>query len=151
MDAISFSGYGFDVTDFDLSVLTDSERQLFQELMESEYIIDTADELSADSIYDDITIATPCNTDDFQMFIYIPDQTVVGVDPKRIKFYSYHDADRRLTGYFNTFMHDLDSMENPHPDQHHTDIFLSMVHKLGAQIDAGDKPLSDWRSYSDYC
>lgn len=151
MEDLSFSGYGFDITDFDRTVLTPAEHQLFDQLINSDSIIDAADELRDHSIYDDIAVGTPSNTEDFELFIYIPDQTVVGINAKPIKCYTYHEANQRLIRYFNTFMHDLNSMEHAHPDKHHTDVFLSMLHKLSAQIDNDDQSLPDWRSYNDYC
>ena len=148
MEDISLSGYGFDVTDFNLSVLTPAENQLFDQLINSDNIIDAANELSYQSIYTDITIGTPCNTNKFKLFIYLPDQTVVGIIAKTIKFYTYHDANRRLTSYFKIFMHHLDSMEHPHPDNHHADVLLNVIYKLSAQINNHDKSLPNWRSYN---
>ena len=151
MDAMSFAGYGFDVIDFDLTVLTNAERHRFGQLIDSEYVIDAADELRDHGIYDDITVGTPCNTDDFELFIYLPDQPVVSADPQAIKRYNYHEANQRLTAYFKALMHDLNSMEQAPLDQAHTGVFLSLVRKLSAQIDDDDRPLPDWRVYTDYC
>ena len=49
MEAISFAGYGFDVTDFDLTTLTAAERHRFAQLIDSNHVLDVADELSEHS------------------------------------------------------------------------------------------------------
>ena len=151
MDDISFAGYGFDVTDFDLTVLTKAEHQYFDQLIDSDKVLDAVDELSDHGAYDDVMVGTPCNSTDFELFIYLPDQTVVGVDPHAIKVYTYHEANQRLAAYFKTLMHDLNSMMAMPLDQAHTTVFLSLIHKLGAQLTDDEGALPDWRSYNDYC
>lgn len=150
MEAISFTGYGFDINDFDLTVLTKAEQQYFDQLIDSDKVLDVVDELFDHDGYDDVIVATPCNTADFKLFIYIADQTVVGDNLHTIKVYTYHEANQRLAAYFKTFMHDLNSMtENP-LNPAHTDVFLSLIHKLSRQLANDEEALSDWRSYNDY-
>lgn len=151
MDEISFAGYGFDITDFDLTVLTEAEHQIFDQLIDSDKVLDAVDELSDHGVYDDVVVGTPCNTTDFELFIYIPDQAVVGIDPHTIKVYTYHEANQRLAAYFKTFMHDLNSMMETPLDREHTAVFLSLIHKLGAQLTDDEGALPGWRTYNDYC
>lgn len=45
MEDISFAGYGFDVTDFDLTVLTAAERHRFDQLIDSNQVLDAVGQL----------------------------------------------------------------------------------------------------------
>lgn len=152
MDALTISGYGFDLTDLNNQHLTDQETKLFNQITEIDGLLDVAQIIATqdDEQFGDVALEVPCNTDDFSCYIYIPDISPVSYNSQhepQPKLYNQSEANQHLADYLARLLEIVytEDIDGVHPSP----TLNAVIDDVKRQII--ERKLPSHEQFCDYC